>query len=203
MEIGKIKKHLSKDPTLKPLVASIVLEWNDGEAEERDVYFALIRAIMGQQLSVKAASTILGRFLNYFKESYPNPNTILEMPLESMRAVGLSRQKSAYVTNVAQFFKDEKAFDLDWDSMENDEIIKYLTQIKGVGRWTTQMILMFNLNREDVFPEQDHGVVQSIKKLYNLDTEGKALRLEAIEIARHWSPYRSYACRYLWKWRDA
>jgi DNA-3-methyladenine glycosylase II len=127
---------------------------------------------------------------------------VLELPIEQMRAVGLSNQKASYLKNVAQFFRDNDLENKDWSNLSDEEIITYLTQIKGVGRWTVQMILMFTLARLDVFPVLDLGIQQGMKRLYSLEQEGKDLHKTMHEIAEHWRPFRSVASRYIWKWKD-
>lgn len=202
MSKTKIKNHLSKDTTLKPIIASITFDWQKDLASN-DIYLDLLKSIMSQQLSVKAANTIIDRFIQIFPKKYPTPKKLIQMTTDDLRKVGLSRQKANYVINVAQFFIAEKAFKKDWSSMTDEEIINYLTQIKGVGKWTSQMILIFSLNRPDVFPENDLGVVESMRSIYDLNLDKKALKAECISIAKNWSPYRSYGARFMWAWRDA
>src|SRR5258708_9985878 len=132
-------KHLSKDHVLKKVVRQlgpVTLK------KRNNVYLRLCESIVSQQLSVKAADTIHGRFLKLFGELEPTPQQILEIPLEQLHAVGLSRAKATYLQNVARF-EIEKGMDLRFlKKMNNDEVIEYLTQIKGVGRWTVEMLLM-------------------------------------------------------------
>jgi DNA-3-methyladenine glycosylase II len=170
--------------------------------KQRDIYFRLMRAISGQQLSVKAASTIWERFINLFPDKYPHPSLVLEIDIEKMRQAGLSYQKARYIKAIADFALQN---DITYErliKMEDEEIILYLTSIKGVGRWTVEMILMFSLGRKDVFPADDLGIINAMKKLYNLRSTGKALRLRCIKIAEKWRPYRSHACFYLWPYKD-
>ncbi|MEO0776434.1 MAG: DNA-3-methyladenine glycosylase 2 family protein, partial [Bacteroidota bacterium] len=119
-----------------------------------------------------------------------------------LRGVGLSRQKAQYFTNVARFTLREKLRSLDWSTYSDAGIMDFLGQIKGVGPWTVQMILLFSLGRPDVFPVKDLIIAQSMVKLYGVEAQGRAqlARLEAI--AEAWRPYRSTACRYLWRWHD-
>ncbi|MDX1666768.1 MAG: DNA-3-methyladenine glycosylase [Saprospiraceae bacterium] len=194
----QIKEHLLKDDVLAPLVKQISLPDLD---EGNDLYSDLIRSIISQQLSVKAAETIYRRFLALYSRGYPRPKAVLDMDAERMRQSGLSRQKTAYVKNVARFFLEEKPKPGRWSDMDDEEIIEYLTQIKGVGTWTAQMILMFSLNRPDIFPVGDLGIRQSMIELYELSGDRKDVRQQLHDIAENWRPYRSVACRYLWAWK--
>ncbi len=195
----KILTHLSKDTPLKKLIASIQLDYKlSGLPISQHLY----RSIISQQLSVKAASTIYGRFLELFKTEKQLSKKVLALSIEQLRAVGLSRQKAVYVQNVAQFEIDHKIDQIDWENKTDEEIIQLLTQIKGVGVWTVQMVLMFNLGRKDVFPINDLGIQQAIVNLYNVKEEGKAQKAKLIKISNKWAPYRSIACLYLWRWKD-
>ena len=128
---------------------------------------------------------------------------IVETPIETLRGIGLSYAKANYVQNVCRFFIEEKITDARLYKMSNEELIPYLSQIKGVGQWTVEMILMFTLGREDVFALDDLGIQQGIIKLYQLENlDKKALKEKMIEVSQKWSPYRTYACRYLWGWKD-
>lgn len=199
-DFDKAILHLSKDKELKVLIDNITLP---ERSPSKDVYTGLIRSIVSQQLSVKAANTIHGRFLNLFKDGYPNAAELQKLELSHLRGAGLSGQKSNYVKNVASFFVENELFDRNWTQDENYEIIALLTQIKGVGKWTVQMILMFVLSREDVFPILDLGIQQGIKEVYGLTEEKKELMARMEEIAEPWKPFRSIACLYLWAAKDA
>jgi len=192
--------HLSNDERLRPLVAAIQPAASQSTG---DLYAELVESIIYQQLSIKAAATIHKRFLGLFPEGYPVPETLVKLDTESLRGVGLSYQKANYVRNVAEFFIAENLIGYHWDKHEDEEILQRLTQIKGVGCWTVEMNLMFTLKRQDVFPMDDLGVQNSMIKLYGLTETGKALRQRMIEIAETWRPYRSWACVYLWRWKDA
>jgi len=195
----KALAHLAKDPLLKKAIAEVDMpESSNGN----DVYGSLLRSIVSQQLSVKAAATIYGRFLNLFEDQNPLPKIVLSKTVEELRAVGLSKQKSGYMQHIANFAVENNMQAINWEDHNDAEIIKMLTQIKGVGVWTVQMILMFTLNREDVFPSLDLGIQQAIKKLYGIDGKGKELIKKMDKIAAPWSPYRTIACQYLWRWKD-
>ncbi len=171
-------------------------KWGQG-----DLYTDLIESILSQQLSIKAARTIHSRFLALFEDNYPQPGAILDLSPEMIRTAGVSRQKTQYLYNVARFFQEENLLQKDWSMLPDQSIIDYLTTIKGVGRWTVEMLLMFSLRRPDVLPVGDLGIQQAMIRLYELEERGQALHEKMIAIAEAWRPYRTYACRYLWRWR--
>lgn len=192
--------HLGKDKKLKKIIdlqQPYVLQ------RKENVYLHLCGSIMSQQLSTKVAAVIYARFLNLYKNMKPTPKQIVATPVETLRGIGLSYAKANYVQNVCRFFIEEKITDAKLDKLSNEELIKYLSQIKGVGRWTVEMILMFTLGREDVFALDDLGIQQGIKKLYKLEgLDKKALKEKMLLVSAKWKPYRTYACRYLWGWKD-
>ncbi|MEM1214308.1 MAG: DNA-3-methyladenine glycosylase 2 family protein [Bacteroidota bacterium] len=196
---GSIKKHLAQDPVFAPIVKGVKLP--DLELTS-DVYHRLLKTIVFQQLSGKAATTIYERFLALFPDGYPYPDHLLQLSIEELRSVGLSRSKAQYVQNVAQHFIDHDLVRQDWSKLRDDEIRRELTSIKGVGNWTAEMILMFALGRKDILPLGDHAIQQSMKQLYRLPQTGRSLQREMERIAQKWRPYRAVACRYLWHWRD-
>ena len=168
----------------------------------KNVYIHLCGSIMSQQLSTKVADIIHKRFLNIY-DGNPTPQQILDTPFDTLRAIGLSNAKTNYVRNVARFAIEKGMEYHHLNKMNNDEVIEYLTQIKGVGRWTTEMLLMFTLGREDVFAADDLGIQNAMIKLYKLDnSEKKKFREDLLRISKKWSPYRTYACMHLWHWKD-
>ena len=193
-------QHLTKDPILKRIIQAVQLPETDAS---KDVYRGLIRSITSQQLSVKAAETIYLRFLNLFEDQYPHADQLLRLEDSQLRGAGLSGQKTRYVKNVADFFTEKDLFHKDWSDQTDEEIIALLTEIKGVGRWTVEMILMFVLDRGDVLPVLDLGIQQAIKELYGITSEKKALYADMEKVSLQWKPYRTLACRYLWCYKDA
>jgi DNA-3-methyladenine glycosylase II len=158
---------------------------------------------MSQQLSTKVADVIQQRFLALYPRKKPSIQQVLDTPFDVLRSIGLSNAKTNYVINVCTFFKEEKITDARLHQMSNEALIAYLTQIKGVGQWTVEMILMFTLGREDVLALDDLGIQQGMAKLYGLDTSNKKLLKEKmLQHSKKWSPYRTYACRYIWGWKD-
>jgi DNA-3-methyladenine glycosylase II len=191
--------HLSKDQQLKKLIeqhGTLQLK------RQKNLYLYLCYSIMSQQLSTKVASVIRKRFIDLYGGE-PTAEQIVETPFEKLRAIGLSNAKVNYVQNVARFEIEKGMGHQKLSRMNNEEVIEYLTQIKGVGRWTTEMLLMFALCREDVFALDDLGLQQAVIKLYDLKHRKKKIMLNRIlKISEQWSPYRTYASMYLWKWKD-
>jgi DNA-3-methyladenine glycosylase II len=192
-------EHLRRDKKL----AKIIDQVGEVKLKRRtDLFHRLLRAIVAQQLSTRAADTIWERFVSLFEAQQPSAKSILLMETEKMRGVGLSYQKAGYVKNIAQFSIDES---LDYSRLKkkNDgELIDYLTRIKGVGRWTAEMILMFSLGRPDIMPVDDLGIQNAMKSLYRLDLDGKILKEAILERSEKWRPYRTFAAIYLWRWKD-
>ncbi len=192
--------HLSKDKKLKKIIE---LQKPHLLLKQKNLYLHLCNSIMSQQLSTKVAQVFHQRFLNLYGGKNPTAVQIVATPFETLRGIGLSNAKANYVLNVSRFFIDEKITDATLYGMDNEAVIKYLTQIKGVGQWTVEMILMFTLGREDVFAVDDLGIQQAICKLYKIDAEDKkAMKEKMLSVSKKWSPYRTYACRYLWGWKD-
>jgi DNA-3-methyladenine glycosylase II len=192
-------KHLSKDKKLKRIIA---LQEPRGLSKRKKVYLHLCFSIISQQLSTKVAAVIQKRFLGLYSKT-PTPQQILGTSFDILRSIGLSNAKAGYIQNVCRFFIEEKITDARLHKMSNEELIQYLTQIKGVGQWTVEMLLMFTLGREDVFALDDLGIQQSVARLYELDSnDKKLLKKYMLQLSLNWSPYRTYACLYLWGWKD-
>jgi DNA-3-methyladenine glycosylase II len=192
--------HLSKDRRFKKLIGQ---HEPFSLKKRKDIPLYLIASIMSQQLSTKVADTIHKRFLNLYDSRSPSPEEILSTPLETLRSIGLSNAKTNYVHNVARFALEEGMDHHRLSGMDNEEVIGYLTRIKGVGRWTAEMLLMFSLGREDVFSADDLGIQNAMIQLYKLDRADKrAFREDLLRISEKWAPYRTYACLHLWHWKD-
>jgi DNA-3-methyladenine glycosylase II len=192
--------HLSKDKKLRKVIGSTKPY---KLTKRKNVCLRLCASIMSQQLSSRVADVIYGRFLDLYDGKEPMPEQILNTKPETLRAIGLSNAKVSYVQNVARFAIEQGLDEKKLRKMSNEEVIKYLTQIKGVGQWTVEMILMFTLGREDVFAVDDLGIQTAMAKLYKLDRENKKqLREEMIRISSNWAPYRTFGCLYLWRWKD-
>ena len=193
----EILNYLEKDKILASAIRKV--PQNIYPVLDIDVYRALLNSIVSQQLSVKVVEIIWRRFEDLFIDGYPKASQLLTIEDSMLRNVGLSRAKAHYLKNVAAFSLDnDMSFDYLYKKTDQ-EIINYLTTIKGVGKWTVQMILMFPMDRLNVFPVDDLGIRQRMMTLYDIDVEKKMLKPTLIKIAENWQPYRSLACKYLWK----
>lgn len=165
-----------------------------------DVYLALLESIVSQQISVKAADAIFTRFRNLFPDNYPEATALVAKTTDELRSAGLSFQKIKYLQSVAEFSLANPINRAHLDTMTDEEIVQYLLPIKGVGRWTVEMMLMFVLDRPDVFPIDDLVIRQRMLLAYPEQTSGltgKALYKTLHEIADTWRPHRTTASRYL------
>jgi DNA-3-methyladenine glycosylase II len=199
MNLTEAMTHLHKEPNISRVLHSI--EMPDFTPSQK-VYFDLLESIVSQQLSVKVATVIFNRFLSLFPDNYPHPELVISIEIDSLRGAGLSYQKAGYLQNVAQFALVHDLENKNWHEMSDDEIIQFLSQIKGVGKWTVQMLLMFTIGRPDVFPVDDLGIQQGMAKIFGLQETGKELKNKMIELAEPWRPWRTVACRYVWRWKD-
>ncbi len=199
METDVAILHLKKDNQLKEVIQTTNLA---PLTPSGNVYFDLLESIVSQQLSVTVADTIFKRFCALFPGTDPSPEVLKTMDINTLRTAGLSNQKAAYLKNVAAFTLENDLENYSWNDLADAEIISFLTQIKGVGQWTAEMILIFTLNRPDIFPADDLGIQQAMARLYSISESGKDLRKKMISISEPWRPYRTIACRYLWRWKD-
>ena len=192
----KAKKALSnKDKLLSKLIENYP---DDFLFSKSDPFFTLARSIVGQQISVKAAQSVWDKL--EVKIIKINPKIVIKTHTSTLKAAGLSRQKVSYLKNLASAFIEKKVKVDKWEMMNDEEIIQDLTQIKGIGRWTAEMFLIFNLCRPDIFPLDDIGMIKGLCKLYNISYPAKKDIL--IKIGRKWKPYRSVATWYLWRSLD-
>jgi DNA-3-methyladenine glycosylase II len=205
--------HLAQDPVMARLIAETPAPkiFND---YADDVYLALLESIVSQQISVKAADAIFARFRALFPDNYPQADALLLKTTDELRSAGLSFQKIKYLQSVAAFslIQSDAApahgrASLDrahLDTLTDEEVVQYLLPIKGVGRWTVEMLLMFVLDRPDVLPIDDLVIRQRMILAYPEQTNGltgKALYRVLQDIAEPWRPYRTTASRYLWRWK--
>lgn len=190
-------KHLKKDQRLSPLIDKFIVP---PLLPSVDLYQNLLESIVSQQLSVKAADTIFKRFLALFPgESLPTPAEVLKISDEALRACGLSRQKASYLKSLSELILEGQLILEDLDSLPDEEVILLLTKVKGIGRWTAEMFLIFTLGRPDIFSLGDLGLRTAVSRLYGVDRDN----LKAIEdISLQWQPVRSLASRFLWKSLD-
>ena len=194
---AEVIEHYRKDPVLFQAITELDIEIRP--ELNIDIYVSLLNSIVSQQLSIKVVRIIWKRFTDLFVDGYPDANQLLITEHSTLRRVGLSSSKANYLKNVAEFkLANDMSFEF-VQGMTEDEIIEYLTRIKGVGKWTVQMILMFPMDRPNVFPVDDLGIQNVMKGLYDLDLDKKQLRQRLIEIADTWHPYRSLASKYIWE----
>lgn len=189
-------KHLRADPALSPVIARYGL---CPIRPHREYYRALVGEIIGQQLSVKAAASIRKRFEALFEGGFPAPAAILDTSIEELRGVGLSQSKAKYIQDLAQHIVDGKLKFEHLDSLSNENVIKELTDVKGVGEWTAHMFLMFCMGRSDILATGDLGIRNAIKKLYELPNLPTPQDIQDLAIMRNWHPYETMACWYLWQ----
>ncbi|MEQ1746982.1 MAG: DNA-3-methyladenine glycosylase [Saprospiraceae bacterium] len=199
MDFETAISHLSKDKRFAPVIQQTQIE---ALQPSRNVYYDLLDSIVSQQLSVKAAATIFGRFCALFPDNYPTPEQLLDIETERLRAAGLSNQKASYLKNVAAFALENNLDNTNWPTLSDADIVNHLSQIKGVGKWTVEMILIFTLNRPDVFPVDDLGIQQAMIKLFGLSSSKKELLRDMVKLSEPWQPYRSTASRLLWRWKS-
>ena len=188
------KRILSKrDPVLK----KIINKFNKGFLTTRkDPFFSLCRTIIGQQISTKAADSIWLKFEKKCKKKIL-PINVLKLSSSSLRSAGLSRQKVSYLKNIAKSFKN-KSFNIrNLKKMDDEQAISYITQLKGLGIWSAQMFLMFNLNRPDIFPTKDIGLIRAISKNYKTSYPPSKKFLN--KISKIHSGYRSVFTWYMWR----
>ena len=190
----KAKKVLSKRD---PILRKIINKFNKGYLTSRkDPFFSLCRTIIGQQISTKAADSIWSKFEIKCKKKIV-PETVLKLTSSSLKSAGLSRQKITYLKNIAKSFKN-KSFNMrNLKKMNDDLAIDYITQLKGLGVWSAQMFLMFNLNRPDIFPTQDIGLIRAISKNYKTSYPPSKRFLN--RISKIHSGYRSVFTWYMWR----
>lgn len=193
------ESQLRKDKRLAPLLnrRPYVLK------KRKNTAIRLIASIISQQLSTQVAAIIFKRFLEVYEGKEPSMQVILNTSHNTLRGIGLSNSKVNYIKNVADFFLKHSLTDKQLYAMEPFAVIDLLTQIKGVGRWTVEMLLMFSLGHEDVFAVDDLGIQQAMIRLYKIKyTTKKELQAKMLKRSLAWAPYRTYACLHLWNWKD-
>lgn len=184
--------------TKEPKLAEVMMESEALQTPSPSSPFeSLVSAIIGQQLSVKAAATIHQRLQELLQMDI-TPANVLRYSLDDFRSVGVSKQKGSYLLDLAKHFNESPEKYGALEMLSDDEVIELLTNVKGIGVWTAQMFLMFNLLREDVFPVDDLGIRNGMKALLELPED--ITKKELTARAEKWSPHRTAACRYIWKW---
>jgi DNA-3-methyladenine glycosylase II len=197
VDYQRARRHLMR---VDPVISTLVKAHGACGLAERSTeprLRALARALVSQQLSVKAAATIFKRFLALFPEDgFPTPEQILRVPVEQLRAAGLSWRKAAYLHDLCQRTATGALPLHHLDAMSDDEVMGTLTAVKGIGRWTAEMILIFQLGRPDILPLDDVGLLRAIKQAYRL--RRRPTPAQVTRLGEKWRPYRSIACWYLW-----
>lgn len=196
LDINSSIQDLEKlDPSLKALFDSFEI---DNLQSEKNYFKSIVRSIIYQQLSSKAARIIYNRFVNLFSSSrFPRPNEVIKIPMERMRSAGLSTSKAHYINNVSNAFIDNPDIYNQLEKDNDKDIIKSLMKIKGVGMWTAQMFLIFTLNRPDVFPVTDLGIQKGYRYYFKLNDFPNAETM--MERAKIWIPHRTVVSLYLWR----
>lgn len=199
--LTKAIAHLKEvDPLLREVILTTA---GSPPFEQHTNYFqALVGSIISQQLSVKAAATIEKRFIHLFGDAFPSPQDILEYDEDILRSVGLSRPKIRYIKDLALHIIEGKIRFEKFDTLSNDEIIRELTEVKGIGIWTVHMFLMFCMGRLDILPVGDLGIRNGVRKLYELETIPSPEAITEIAANNHWAPYQSIASWYIWQSLD-
>lgn len=195
MEIEKAKNYLRRaDPVLAKVITSVSLS---ARLPSENYFDDLVESIISQQLSIKVSDTIYTRFKKLFKGERIHPQEALSIRDDDIRATGISYQKIGYIKDLAKKTVESGIVFEQFEIMTDEEIIEELTKVKGIGRWTAEMFLMFAMGRPDVFSYGDLGLQNAIQRLYGLSQ--RPTKGEAEAIAEKWKPYRTIACRYLWK----
>lgn len=192
-----IKELESKDDVMGALIKRLP-KYN--VTNSSNPFTDLIRSIISQQLSAKAASTIYSRFIDLIGNEFSAINLHL-ISNEELKSVGISGSKCNYIKNVAEKLIDEPNYFSKFENSSDEEVLIEITKIKGIGIWTAQMFLMFSLGRLDVLPTADVGIQNAVQKYYQLDSKPNVFKLQ--EIAIKWQPYRTIGCWYLWQALDS
>lgn len=184
------------------VMAKLIPVYGEARLQSRgDAFTTLCRSIVGQQISVKAAQSVWDRFTALASDALPLlPAWVADLEVEAMRSAGLSVRKVEYLKDLARHFIDGQVHETDWSGMSDDDIIDELVAIRGIGRWTAEMFLIFYLMRPNVLPLDDVGLIKGISRNY---FSGEPVsRAEAREVGAAWAPYRSVATWYIWRSLD-
>ncbi len=186
----------------EPRFGTLIDEFGEPDFELQDNYFkALVRSIIYQQLSGKSAFAIYSRYLQLFNSTeFPSPQQVIAIPDSHYTSIGLSRQKTCYIKEIAQAFSNKEIVPENIPKLKDDEVRKQFIKIKGIGPWTIDMFLMFTLNRPDILPVNDLGIQKGFKLFFRLNELPDEKFM--VEKAKNWKPFRTIACWYLWKLVD-
>ena len=186
-------EHLQNEPKMNRLIDEFGTPDFDGSI---DYFNALSKSIIYQQLSGKAARTIYNRFLGLFDDNLPHAEDIIKIDIPTLRSIGISQQKSNYISGIADYFANDGS-NIDFESLSDIEVGNELIQLKGIGQWTVDMFLMFTLYRTDILPVADLGIQKGIKILF--DMKNLPSKKYMLQKSKPWQPYRTVACWYLWR----
>lgn len=203
INLPKALAHLRKDPKMAPLIAKYpkpTFNRQTSHGKPVDPFYALCESIIFQQLSGKAADTILGRFLKLFRAKHPTPKALLKLTDEEIRSTGVSGQKMSYLRDLANKFIDKTINEKGLEEWSDEEVRTHLIAVKGIGKWTADMFLMFYLQRPDILPTGDLIIQKNFGKLFKLRTLPSPEKME--KLSKPWQPYRTVASRYLWNLAD-
>jgi DNA-3-methyladenine glycosylase II len=184
---------LNKDKKLKKIISSV------GEYNIRIIsnsFEALVEAIITQQISDAAGKKISLKFKNLFGKKYPTPSDVIKLSKDEIKSIGLSKMKAEYIFDLSKMIVDKKLDLQIFKKMSNENVISELTKVRGIGRWTAEMYLIFALGRMDVFPLGDLGLINGIKKLYDLENPSTD---QILKITNNWIPYRTMGTWYIWR----
>lgn len=192
------KAHLSQKC---PIMAGLIAQYSgEGLRSRGDGYQTLLRSVVGQQISTKAADSVWAKLEQAVQPI--TPQRLLITGDERLRACGLSGQKINYLRNVSQFFHDRNVDQSYWDARTDDEVMAELVSIKGIGSWTVEMLLIFFLNRPDIFPVKDLAILKAVDRHYYPKARKKKKPTDYQKLAGKWAPYRTVASWYLWRSLD-
>ncbi len=196
------KKGLAHLRKSDPVLSRLITRHKIPPIELRkDLYGALIRSIIFQQISGKAGASILKKFKGLYGNSIPTPKEFLSTPEKKVKSAGISPQKYSYLVDLSERILDGRLELKKFHRMDNDSVVTELDEVRGIGRWTAEMFLMFVLGRTDVLPVDDLGLQKGLRKVYGLRTLPSEERFR--KIASRWHPYCTIACLYLWRSMDA
>lgn len=182
-----------------PKLAKIIAATPDCSIKPHNNYYQeLVRSIIGQQLSVKAARSILTKFLGLFDGKFPIPEQILAKSVQELKTAGLSSAKANYIRDLATHIENKELKLELLNTLSNDEIISELVKVKGIGEWTSHMFLMFAMGRLDVLAHGDLGIKNGVQKLYGFESLPTSLEVQEVALKNNWHPYESVACWYIW-----
>ncbi len=198
--IKEAETHLIKHD---PILSKIIKRYGPCTIRpHKNYYQELVESIIGQQLSVKAGSAIRQRFTQSFAGSFPAPAAILNKSIEELRSVGLSRAKATYIQDLASHILEKKIILEKLDDLSNEEVIKELTTVKGIGEWTAHMFMMFCMGRLDILAHGDLGIRNGVKNLYSLKELPTPDDIKAVATKNSWHPFETVACWYVWQSLD-